>query len=190
MLKNRVEAFSDGVLAIIITIMVLELKVPKGGDWNSLEPLFDIFLGHVMSFIYLSIYWINHHHIFQVVKKVNGVILWANIHLLFWLSLFPFVTTWAGENHFSSIPTLLYGIILLMAAVAYHLLITVLKKEPVHKEFFTQMLKNDIKGKSSILFYLIAVLASLYAPKVSVSIYVLVAMMWLIPDKRIEKYFG
>jgi uncharacterized membrane protein len=189
MTKGRLEAFSDGVIAIIITIMVLELKVPKGYDLQSLKPLFPVFVSYVMSFIYLGIYWNNHHHMLHTVKKVDGGILWANLHLLFWLSLTPFVTGWMGENNFAPVPVALYGLDLLMAAIAYYILqIRILKKHG-KDSLLSKAIGKDIKGKMSPILYLIAILSALVYPWIAGGIYILVALIWLIPDKRIERIF-
>ena len=186
MSKGRLEAFSDGVLAIIITIMVLELKVPHGGDFSLLYPLLPIFLGYVLSFIYLAIYWNNHHHLFQAVRHVNGRILWANIHLLFWLSLVPFVTAWMGESHFSSQSVALYGVILLCAGIAYYILVRALLGHHGEDSVLAKALGSDRKGKISVLIYAIAVPLAFIHPLIACSFYVLVAIIWLIPDRRIE----
>ncbi len=188
--KTRLEAFSDGVLAIIITIMVLEFKVPKGNDLNAIMPLIPKFLSYVLSFIYVGIYWNNHHHMMHTVKKVDGKILWANLHLLFWLSLIPFVTAWNGENSFAPFSMMLYGIILLMNGLAYYILQSYILKLHGKESLLSKALGNDYKGKSSPILYLIAVLFANYYPLVSGFIYILVALMWLIPDKRIENIFN
>lgn len=187
--KTRLEAFSDGVLAIIITIMVLEFKLPEGADCNALKPLLAKFLSYVLSFIYVGIYWNNHHHMMHTVKQVNGKILWANLHLLFWLSLIPFVTAWNGENHFAPFPMMLYGIILLMNGVAYYILQQLILKQEGNS-MLSQALGSDLKGKSSPVFYIIAVLFANYYPIISGVIYIFVALMWLVPDKRIERIFN
>lgn len=185
--KSRVEAFSDGVLAIVITIMVLEFKVPHGDTiWDLLEIL-PTFMSYLMSFIYIAIYWNNHHHLFQAVKHVNGSILWANMHLLFWLSLLPFANSWASENNFTQLPIILYGFILLMAAIAYYILSNTLRKHPGHKDLLDRAIGKDIKGKVSIGLYLSAMVISFYFPYISIAFYFIVAIIWLIPDKRIEK---
>ena len=185
--KGRLEAFSDGVLAIIITIMVLELKVPHGSDLADLRPLIPVFLSYLLSFIYIGIYWNNHHHLFQAVLHINGAALWANLHLLFWLSLIPFITGWMGENHFSRWPVALYGIALFMAGLAYYLLTRVLIAHHDRDSRLMQALGSDFKGIISMVVYAIAVLISTYSPLFACALYVLVAIMWLIPDRRIEK---
>jgi uncharacterized membrane protein len=187
MIKNRLEAFTDGVLAIIITIMVLEMKVPHGGDFDSLKPLIPIFGSYVMSFIYLAIYWNNHHHMMQTVNHVTGSVLWANMHLLFWLSLIPFVTGWMGENSFSYAAVFLYGIVLLGAALAYFILQLFIIKSHGKESILAKALGKDFKGKISIVLYAIAAIAAFtHNIWISMIIYILVAIMWLIPDKRIE----
>ena len=185
--KGRLEAFSDGVLAIIITIMVLELKVPHGTDLPALGPLVPVFLSYVLSFIYVGIYWSNHHHLLQAVRHVNGRALWANLHLLFWLSLIPFVTGWMGENHFAAWPVALYGVVLLSAAVAYFVLTRVLISYHGKDSALAKALGNDFKGKMSVVFYAAAVPLSFVSPWLACGLYVLVAIMWLIPDRRIEQ---
>jgi uncharacterized membrane protein len=185
--KNRLEAFSDGVFAILITIMVLELKVPQGSEFASLKPVIPVFLSYVLSFIYLGIYWNNHHHMLHTVKKVSGGILWANLHLLFWLSLIPFVTGWMGENKFDNAPVALYGINLLMAAIAYYVLQTVILKKHGRDSLLSKAIGKDIKGKISPILYTLAILSTFVNNWIAGAIYVLVALIWLIPDKRIEK---
>ena len=185
--KNRMEAFSDGVLAIIITIMVLEMKVPHGADFAALRPLLPVFLTYVLSFIYLGIYWNNHHHMLHVTQHVSGAILWANLHLLFWLSLFPFVTGWMGENHFAVMPTVLYGVILLMAAVAYWILQQAIIARHGRESVLAIAVGRDLKGKLSPVLYVIAIFAAFFAPWVAGALYVLVAALWLVPDRRIER---
>ena len=186
--KNRLEAFSDGVLAIIITIMVLELKVPHGSNWAAIEPLLPVFLSYVLSFLYLGIYWNNHHHLIKAARRVNGGILWANLHLLFWLSLFPFVTGWMGENHFAPLPSAMYGAVLLLAAIAYYILQTLIVAEAGGAESSLAVaIGKDWKGKLSPLLYLLGVATSFFAPKLAGGIYILVALMWLVPDRRLEK---
>ena len=187
MTKNRMEAFSDGVLAIIITIMVLEMKVPRGTDFASLSPLVPVFLSYILSFVYLAIYWNNHHHLLQVVKYVKGGILWANIHLLFWLSLVPFVTGWMGENNFAALPVALYGVVLLFAAIAYFILVRTLIFYHGKDSTLAVAVGNDFKGKISVVIYIIAILSCLIHPLIAGGLYALVAIIWLIPDRRIEK---
>ncbi|MEZ4885800.1 MAG: TMEM175 family protein [Chitinophagales bacterium] len=186
MTTNRLEAFSDGVLAIIITIMVLEMKVPEGTSFSALKDVLPVFLTYVGSFIYIGIYWNNHHHLMHATGKVNGKILWANLNLLFWLSLFPFVTGWMGENHFEKNPVALYGLVLFMAAIAYKLLSYVVIQNEGESSILATAYKGDIKGTSSIFIYFIGILASYFFPVISILLYIAVAIMWFIPDKRIE----
>ena len=190
MSKSRIEAFSDGVIAILITIMVLELKVPHSPDFNSLIPVLPVFLSYVLSFIYLGIYWNNHHHMLHTVKQVTGGILWANLHLLFWLSLVPFATAWLGENHFASSALALYGILLFCAAVAYFILRTIIIKNQGENSLLAKAVGKDIKGKISPVLYLVAIFISYLLPIVSGALYILVALIWLIPDRRIERILG
>lgn len=185
--KNRLEAFSDGVLAIIITIMVLEMKVPHGGSLSDLEPLFPVFLSYVLSFLYIAIYWNNHHHMMHTIQKVSGGILWANMHLLFWLSFFPFATGWMGENHFLKLPVALYGVILFMAAVAYYILQRTIISHQGKNSILAKAVGKDIKGKLSPVLYVVAIGFSFFLQWISQAIYVFVAVMWLIPDRRIER---
>ena len=185
--KGRLEAFSDGVLAIIITIMVLEIKVPHGEEFEDLIPLVPIFLSYILSFIYLGIYWNNHHHMMQTVKNVSGKILWANLHLLFWLSLVPFVTGWMGENNFSQKPMALYGLILLMAAIAYYILQRAIIQSQGTDSLLAKAVGKDLKGKISPVFYVIGIAFAWVNPWTSGGLYILVALIWLIPDKRIER---
>jgi TMEM175 potassium channel family protein len=187
MTKNRLEAFSDGVLAIIITIMVLELKVPHGVELSDLRPLLPVFLSYVLSFVFLGIYWTNHHHLIHAVRHVNGRILWANLHLLFWLSLVPFVTAWMGENHFAAWPVALYGSALFFASIAYFILARVLVSYHGQESALAKALGKDFKGKISALIYAIAIPLSFASPLVAFSLYVFVAVMWLVPDRRIER---
>lgn len=184
--KGRLEAFSDGVIAIIITIMVLELKIPHGDNWEAIQPLVPVFITYILSFIYLGIYWNNHHHLLQATKHINGAILWANLHLLFWLSLVPFITGWMGENHFAPLPTAFYGIILFMAGVAYKILQTLIVREQGENSTLKNALGNDFKGNISPIIYLAAIGLAFVNQWISDALYVLVALMWLIPDKRIE----
>ncbi len=187
MSKGRLEAFSDGVIAIIITIMVLELRVPEGGDWQALVPLIPVFLSYVLSFVFVGIYWNNHHHLFQAVKQVNGAVLWANLHLLFWLSLVPFVTAWMGENEFAAWPVALYGIVLFAAGFAYYLLTNALVAHHGQDSELAQILSQNAKERASILLYALAIPLAFVSSWISGGLYVLVAIIWLIPDRRIEK---
>ena len=187
--KNRLEAFSDGVIAIIITIMVLQLNVPKGNDLQSLKALIPVFVSYVLSFAYLGIYWNNHHHMIHTVKHVSGGILWANLHLLFWLSLVPFVTNWIGDSNFAAIPSALYGTVLLMAAIAYFLLQTLILRRHGKNSLLSRALGSDIKGKISPPLYFIAIISTFFFEWISISLYILVALIWLIPDTRIERLF-
>ncbi len=184
--KGRLEAFSDGVIAIIITIMVLELKVPHGSDFASLRPLLPVFLSYVLSFVYVGIYWNNHHHMLHATRKVSGSVLWANLHLLFWLSLFPFATAWMGENHFTPLPTAMYGVVLLMAGIAY----VALQQRIIPVEGRDSLLAiatgTDFKGKVSVLGYVAGIGLSFVQPWLACTLYVLVALLWLVPDRRIE----
>ena len=185
--KNRLEAFSDGVLAIIITIMVLELKVPHGTTFAALRPLLPVFLSYLLSFLYIGIYWNNHHHLLKVCVKPSGAVMWANLHLLFWLSLFPFVTGWLGENRFGALPSALYGAVLFLAAVAYYLLQSVIIAQQGLESRLAEALGKDLKGKLSPAFYAAAIALSFFVQWVALSLYVAVALMWLIPDRRIER---
>jgi len=187
MQKTRMEAFSDGVLAIIITIMVLELKVPHGEELTALRPLVPAFLSYVLSFVYLGIYWNNHHHLLQAAGHVNGKVLWANLHLLFWLSLLPFVTGWMGENHFASLPSAMYGGVLLMAAVGYWVLARSLVAAEGEKSLLHKAVGKDYKGAISVLVYAIAIPLAFVRPWISQLIFVAVALAWLVPDRRIER---
>jgi uncharacterized membrane protein len=187
MTKGRMEAFSDGVIAIIITIMVLELKVPEGKDLSSLTPVLPVFLTYLLSFIFVGIYWNNHHHLLQLVHHVNGQILWANLHLLFWLSLVPFVTHWMGENHFAPWPVALYGIVLFLAGIAYVILTKTLISHHGSDSKLAIALGRDFKGKFSMLIYMVAIAVSFFNAIFSCVLYVVVAVMWLIPDRRIER---
>jgi len=187
MTKGRMEAFSDGVIAIIITIMVLELKIPHGTDLAALVPLIPVFLSYALSFIFLGIYWSNHHHLLQAIKHVDGRVLWANLHLLFWLSLTPFVTGWMGENHFASRPVALYGVVLLFAAVAYFILVRTLIAVHGKDSVLATAVGRDFKGKVSVMVYAVAIPFSFVNSWVACALYVLVSIMWLIPDRRIEK---
>ena len=184
---NRLEAFSDGVLAIIITIMVLELKVPHGDDLNSLNPIFPVFLSYILSFINIGIYWNNHHHLMQTVEHVNGKVLWANMHLLFWLSLIPFTSGWMGENHFTTWPVAVYGMILLMAGAAYYILAHSLINLHGKNSTLAKALGKDKKGIISVVIYFLAIPLAFLNSWISLSLYAVVAAIWFIPDKRIEK---
>jgi uncharacterized membrane protein len=186
MRKGRLEAFSDGVIAIIITIMVLELKIPHGADWEAIRPVVPVFFTYVLSFVYLGIYWNNHHHMLYVTDRINGGILWANMHLLFWLSLVPFVTGWMGENHFAPLPTAVYGGVMLAAAVAYYILQRMIIAEQGPHSKLRAAVGRDLKGKLSPLIYVAAIVLAFFNQWVSDALYVLVALMWLIPDRRIE----
>ncbi len=186
--KGRLEAFSDGVIAIIITIMVLEMKVPHGDSLQDLLPVLPVFLSYVLSFIYVGIYWNNHHHLLHACTKVTGGMLWANLHLLFWLSLFPFATGWMGENHFTPVPTALYGVVLLLAGIAYYILQQVIIHAEGQDSILQKALGTDWKGKLSPLLYVSAIVAALLsAPVIAESIYIAAALIWLVPDRRIER---
>ena len=187
---TRLEAFSDGVIAIIITIMVLELRVPHSADFADLGALWPVFLSYVMSFVYVGIYWNNHHHMLHVVHKVTGGVLWANLHLLFWLSLTPFVTAWMGENHFAPVPTALYGVVLLMAAIAYWILQRRILLSEGPESLLARAVGTDLKGKASPILYLIAIPAAFVSVWISAACYVGVALWWLVPDRRIERVLG
>lgn len=184
--KNRMEAFSDGVIAIIITIMVLEMKVPHGDQLVSLKPLIPVFISYVLSFTYIAIYWNNHHHLLHTIQQVNGPTLWANMHLLFWLSLTPFVTGWMGENHFHRIPVALYGVVLLMAGVAYYNLVRVLVKYQGKNSTLAKAIGKDIKGKISVIAYAAAIPLAFVNEWIAMTIYFAVAALWFVPDSRIE----
>lgn len=184
--KNRLEAFSDGVMAIIITIMVLEMKVPHGDTADALLPLFPVLLSYILSFVYVGIYWNNHHHMLHTVNRISASILWANLHLLFWLSLFPFVTGWLGENHFAPLPSALYGMVLLMAACAYFILQHAIIASEGEKSLLKVAVGRDRKGKASLVAYLIAVVMAFWFTWVAQLIFIAVAILWLIPDRRIE----
>lgn len=185
--KARLEIFSDAVIAIVMTIMVLELKAPEGSDWNALRSTLPVFLSYVMSFVYLSIYWNNHHHMMHVTDHVDGRVLWANLHLLFWLSLVPFATEWMETNHFAALPTALYGAILLLAAIAYSILQTTIVLHHGSNGKLREAIGNDAKGKASLVAYVLAIPLAFFMPWASIAIYVLVGLMWLVPDRRIEK---
>ena len=187
MTKGRLEAFSDGVIAIIITIMVLEMKVPHGDDLGALRPLLPVFLSYVLSFLYVGIYWNNHHHLLHASTVVTGAMLWANLHLLFWLSLFPFTTGWMGENHFTAVPTALYGVVLLMAAIAYYLLQQAIIRAQGKDSILREAIGRDWKGKLSPVLYILAIIASMRSSWIAQAILLTAALIWLIPDRRIEK---
>jgi uncharacterized membrane protein len=184
---NRLEAFSDGVIAIIITIMVLELRVPHGSDLATLRPLLPVFLTYALSFIYVGIYWNNHHHLLKTARGVTAGIMWANLHLLFWLSLFPFVTGWMGENHFTALPSACYGVVLFMAAVSYKILQSLIVRLHGESSKLAETLGSDVKGNLSPILYAVAIGISFFRPWIAGSIYILVALMWLIPDRRLER---
>jgi TMEM175 potassium channel family protein len=188
--KNRIEAFSDAVLAIIITIMVLELHVPHSADIDALKPLVPVFLTYVLSFVYLGIYWNNHHHLLKAARTVTGGMMWANLHLLFWLSLFPFATGWMGENHFTPAPTAVYGAVLLLAAIAYYILQSIIVAQHGHASKLAKAMGPDFKGKLSPVLYAVALALAFFHPWISNGIFVLVALIWLVPDKRIERVVG
>ena len=190
MTKGRLEAFSDGVIAIIITIMVLELKVPHGADLVALVSLRDIFLSYVLSFVFIGIYWNNHHHMFQAVRHVNGRVLWGNLHLLFWMSLMPFVTAWMGETHFVPFPVAVYGMVMLMAGIAYFILTVLLIRCHGRESALAIAVGNDRKGKISVLAYAVAIPLAFVHHWIAVGLYVAIALVWLIPDRRIERTIG
>lgn len=187
MSKGRLEAFSDGVLAVIITIMVLEMKTPSGTNLAALKPVIPVFLGYVLSFVYIGIYWNNHHHLLHATQHVNGATLWANLHLLFWLSLVPFTTDWVGENHFDSLPIAIYGFIFLMASIAYYILVRTLIHLHGEGSTLAVSIGSDEKGRASIAIYAVAILLAFVRPWIAAACYIIVAVMWLIPDRRIEK---
>lgn len=186
MTRSRLEAFSDAVIAILITVMVLELRVPDGADFAALRPVFPVFLTYVLSFVYLGIYWNNHHHMFYLVDRVSGGMLWANLHLLFWLSLVPFATGWMGANHFASVPTAVYGVVLLGAAIAYTILQRTIIARQGAESKLASALGRDLKGKVSPLFYVAAIPLAFVNQWISDALYVVVALLWLVPDRRIE----
>ena len=187
MTKGRLEAFSDGVIAVIITIMVLEMKVPHGDDVAALAPLVQVFLAYVLSFVLVAIYWNNHHHLFHAVHHVTGATLWANMHLLFWLSLVPFTTGWMDENHFAPVTVAAYGVVLLAAAIAYFILTRVLLATHGHDSLLAKALGSDVKGKVSVLIYAAAIAAAFWQAWIALALYVLVALWWLVPDRRFER---
>lgn len=184
--KSRLEAFSDGVIAVIITIMVLEMKVPKGTDFSTLQPLVPVFISYVLSFVYIGIYWNNHHHLMHAAQKINGAILWANLHLLFWLSLIPFLTGWMGENGFATLPVALYGVVLCLAGCAYYILSHLLVLYHGKESTLAKAIGSDVKGKVSVIIYAIAIPLAFLNAWIAYSLYMLVALIWLIPDRRIE----
>ena len=187
MTTARMEAFSDGVIAIIITVMVLEMRAPRGTDLAALRPMIPVFLSYLLSFVFLGIYWSNHHHLLQVAEHVNGSVLWANLHLLFWLSLTPFVTNWMGDNQFAAWPVALYGVVLLCAAIAYFILVRALLKLHGLDSVLATALGSDFKGKISIVIYLVAIPLAFVRSWLACALYVFVAIMWLVPDRRIER---
>jgi len=186
MTTTRLEAFSDGVIAILITIMVLELKVPEGTEWHALAPLIPLFLTYLLSFVFLGIYWNNHHHLLHVCERVNGKVLWANLHLLFWLSLIPFVTGWMGENHFAPIPTAAYGVVLLLSAIAFTILVRTMIAAAGTGSRLEAIIGSDRKGNMSLLLYVIAIPLAFVQTGISHLIFVVVAAIWIVPDSRIE----
>jgi uncharacterized membrane protein len=189
MAKGRLEAFSDGVIAVLITIMVLELKVPEGTDLETLRPLVPVFLTYVLSFVFIGIYWNNHHHMLHLTDRINGAILWANLHLLFWLSLVPFTTGWMGENHFAPLPTAVYGVVLLMSGIAFNILeAAIIRHQGPHSKLRAAV-GNDVKGKISAALYAVAIPLAFVHQLIADAIYVTVALMWLVPDRRIETTF-
>jgi len=185
--KNRLEAFSDGVIAILITIMVLELRIPEGGDWTALRTIFPVLITYVLSYIFLGIYWTNHHHLLHTIDRISGGILWANLHLLFWLSLTPFATGWMGRNHFDPLPTAIYGVVLLCSAIAYTILVRTIIATQGPNSRLKAAIGSDSKGNLSMLGYLVAIPISFVDRWVAFFLYVAVAAMWLVPDRRIEK---
>ena len=187
MSSGRLEAFSDGVIAIIITIMVLEMKVPHGGRVQDLQPLLPTFLSYVLSFVYVGIYWNNHHHMLHATTAVTGAMVWANLHLLFWLSLFPFTTGWMGDNHFTAVPTALYGVVLLLAAIAYLVLQQTIVRAQGHDSILKEAIGRDWKGKLSPVLYILAIAVTFLSSWIAQVIYVIAALIWLVPDRRIEK---
>ena len=185
--KGRLEAFSDAVIAIILTIMVLEMKVPHHSGWSALQPLIPVFLSYVLRFVYIGIYWNNHHHLWHAATHVDGKILWANLHLMFWLSLIPFVTGWMGENHFAASPVALYGVVLLFCAIAYWLLVAALLARHGRDSVLARAIGSDFKGKMSLLIYIAGIVIANWLPWISCALYVAAALWWLVPDKRIER---
>jgi uncharacterized membrane protein len=187
MTTRRLEAFSDGVIAIIITIMVLEMKIPHGNGMEQLRPLLPVFLSYILSFIFVGIYWNNHHHMLHACTVVTGAMLWANLYLLFWLSLFPFTTGWMGENHFTAVPTALYGMVLMMAAIAYYLLQLVIIRAQGQDSILKKAIGRDWKGKLSLALYIVAIIATLRFRWIAQMVFVTTALIWMIPDRRIDK---
>jgi uncharacterized membrane protein len=187
MSKGRLEAFSDGVLAVIITIMVLELSIPHGSTFAALMPLLPVILAYALSFIYVGIYWNNHHHMLHATQHIDGSVMWANLHLLFWLSLIPFVTGWSSENHFAALPVAMYGVVLLMAALAYTILQWRIISHEGRGSLLGHAVGRDLKGKVSVLLYVVAIPAVLLSPWIAVALYIVVALIWLVPDTRIER---
>jgi uncharacterized membrane protein len=187
MTKGRMEAFSDGVLAIVITIMVLEFHVPESGTWEALRPVLPVFLTYVLSFVFLGVYWNNHHHMLQACDRVNGRVLWANLHLLFWLSLVPFVTAWMGQHYFAPAPTALYGVVLLFCAIAWTILQHALIVEHGSGSKLARAMGKDVKGRLSLLFYVLAIPMAFVSSRFSIALYIVVTLMWLVPDRRIER---
>ncbi len=187
--RSRLEAFSDGVIAILITIMVLDLKVPGGADWEALRPILPVFLAYVLSFIFLGLYWNNHHHMLHATNRINGKILWANLHLLFWLSLVPFATHWMGASHLASLPTATYGVLLLLAAIAYTILQSTIIADQGSDSKLAVAVGKDVKGKVSAALYAVAIPLAFVQPWIAAALYVIVALLWLIPDPRIEAKF-
>jgi uncharacterized membrane protein len=188
--KSRLEAFSDGVIAIIITIMVLEMKVPHGEAWADLHKLWPVFASYVLSFVFVGIYWVNHHHMIHLVKYVNGKVLWANLHLLFWLSLIPFVTAWMGENHFAQNPVVAYGVVALMCGIAYDILLRCIRHTHGVDNLLGEGVKNNHKGPLSLLMYALAIAAAFWNTTISFALFAAVSVMWFIPDRRVEQVLG
>jgi uncharacterized membrane protein len=190
MTTRRLEAFSDGVIAIIITIMVLEMKIPHGSDFHDLQPLLPVFLSYVLSFFYVAIYWNNHHHLLYACETVTGSMLWANLHLLFWLSLFPFTTGWMGENHFTAVPTAVYAIVLLMAGIAYDLLQLAIIRSQGPDSTLKKAIGQDWKGKLSPALYIVAMIVTLWSAGIAQTVLVIAALIWIVPDRRIERHLA
>ena len=190
MTKERLLGFSDGVIAVIITIMVLELDAPEGADWGALAPQMPVFLSYVLSFLFVAIYWVNHHHMFQAVEDIHGGVLWANLHLLFWMSITPFVTAWMGASHFAAVPVAAYGVLQLLSGIAYYILSRILVRHHGEGSAFATALGSDFKGRASLVAYAIAIPIAFSRPTVALSMYALVAAMWLVPDRRFERILG